>query len=279
MRAVFRVGDLKKAIRESAAEKGEFKPVYGNGVQDDNKRINGQAYSDIEKETSSYDGGVKDKDGGKKGTSITHSVNKGMSDIEYDSVSKPFKERAAAQTKGFPSADAENIHKDERLGNADYGTDEYVYDLKKHAEGMKTAKDKLRSTGLTGGTQDKSDVENRTDTMFESRKIKNIKFRRTEFLSEGHMLSKVPDDFKNDGSKFIMSDSAGNSYLVEWHCDGAPDVEKRVNKNLVNEEIKRIKNLYNYHSKDYFNTTNANSRVRENREFSDMIGKARKLMK
>ena len=55
--------------------------------------------------------------------------------------------------------------------------------------------------------------------------------------------------------------------------------EKRINKKLVNEELNRIKNLYNYQSKDYFKTTTSMSRVQENREFSDMIGRARKLMK
>lgn len=115
--------------------------------------------------------------------------------------------------------------------------------------------------------------------MFESKKIKNIKFKRTKFLSENHMLTKVPDEFKNEGNKFIMSDAEGNSYLVEWHKNEAPDIEKRINKKLVNEELNRIKNLYNYHSKDYFNTTTSISRMQENREFSDMIGKARKLLK
>ena len=36
---------------------------------------------------------------------------------------------------------------------------------------------------------------------------------------------------------------------------------------------------YNYKSKDYFTTTNPQTRMNENKEFSDMINKARQLMK
>lgn len=277
MSRVFSVGQLRKVIKESAA-KNEFKPVYGSGVQDDDKKINRQAYKDIEKETSSYDGGLSSKKS-KKGTAVTPELNRGMSDLQYDSISQPFKERVKAQLKGYTSADEEKNHKGEELGNAVYGTDDSINAISKHAKEVKKENDKIKGTGLTGTTQNKSDIEKRNDTMFENRKIKNIKFKHTEFISEGHMLTKVPDNFKFEGNKFIMSDSEGNSYLIEWHCNEKPDIEKRVNKKLVNEEINRIKNLYNYHSKDYFNETTPTLRVNEDKGFSNMINKARKLMK
>ena len=277
MNTVYRVGDLRRIIKESAT-KNEFKAVYGGGVQDDNKKINRQAYKDIEKETSSYDGGVSKKKDSKPGT-ITPTENRGMSDLEYDGISKPFKEKVKSQLKGYTSADAEKNHKKDEFGNADFNSDDQSEFFAKHAKEVKKAKDQLKGTGLTGSTKNKSEIEKNSDTMFESRKVKNIKFKHTKFLSEGHMLTKVPDEFKNEGNRFIMSDSEGNSYMVEWHQNEAPDVEKRINKKLVNEELKRIKNLYNYHSKDYFNTTTSTSRMQENREFSDMIGKARKLLK
>ena len=277
MSTVYRVGDLRRIIKESAT-KDEFKAVYGGGVQDDNKKINRQAYKDIEKETSSYDGGVSKKKDSKPGT-ITPTENRGMSDLEYDGISKPFKEKVKSQLKGYTSADAEKNHKKDEFGNADFNSDDQSEFFAKHAKEVKKAKDQMKGRGLTGSTKNKSEIEKNSDTMFESRKVKNIKFKHTKFLSEGHMLTKVPDEFKNEGNRFIMSDSEGNSYMVEWHQNEAPDVEKRINKKLVNEELKRIKNLYNYHSKDYFNTTTSSSRIQENREFSDMIGKARKLMK
>ena len=92
------------------------------------------------------------------------------------------------------------------------------------------------------------------------------------------MLSKVPDEFKVEGKTFIMKDSSNNEYLVEWTAD-KPNVTKRLNKTVVNEEMNRIKALYNYKSKDYFNNTTPKSRVNENKEFSDVLGRARQLMK
>lgn len=277
MSVVFKVGDLRKIIKESATN-SEFKAVYGGGVQDDNKKINRQAYKDIENETNSYDGGINGKKPSKLGT-ITPTENRGMSDLNYDGISKPYKEKVKSQLKGYTSAEAEKNHKDDDFGNAVFDANDQSEFFEKHAKELKKAKDKLKGTGLTGSTKDKDEIEKNSDTMFESKKVKNIKFKHTEFLSEGHMLSKVPDEFKNEGNKFIMSDSEGNSYLVEWHHNEAPVVEKRINEKLVNEELNRIKNLYKYHSKDYFNTTTSASRIKENREFSDMIGKARKLMK
>ena len=105
-----------------------------------------------------------------------------------------------------------------------------------------------------------------------------LQFKHTQFLSEGHMLSKVPDELKVEGKRFIMKDTADNEYLVEWTAK-KPNVTKKINKTQVNEEMNRIKALYGYKSKDYFTTTNSQSRMNENKEFSDMINKARKLMK
>ena len=81
MSTVYRVGDLRRIIKESAT-KNEFKAVYGGGVQDDNKKINRQAYKDIEKETSSYDGGVSKKKDSKPVT-ITSTYD---CDITYESL-------------------------------------------------------------------------------------------------------------------------------------------------------------------------------------------------
>ena len=277
MNTIYRVGELRRVIKESAT-KSEFRPVYGSGVQNDNKKINRQAYKDMDKDTKSYDGGLGSKSKNDD-TALTPTENKGMSDIMYASAPKPFKERVKSQLKGYVSADAEKKHKNDEFGNADFGSDKQVSFFKKHAEDFKKERDTARGRGLTGSTRSKSEIEKNDETMFESKKLKNIRFRHTEFLSEGHMLTKVPDEFKKDGNKFLMSDSEGNSYLVEWRSSEAPIVEKRINKKLVNEELNRIKNLYNYQSKEYFKTTTSMSRVQENRELSDMIGKARKLMK
>lgn len=275
MEKKYNVGDLRRIIKERVETKNEFEPVFGKHVPEDNKKINDEAYKDIEKETKDYDGGLG-SDRHKKGESVTPANNRGMSDLDYDSISKPFKEKVKSQIKGYTSAENEKLHKDEPFGNAYYDSNNLSKDIANHAKEAKKEKDKSKTDGLVSSKYKKETEEN-SDTMFES-KISKIQFKHTQFLSEGHMLSKVPDEFKVEGKRFIMKDTADNEYLVEW-TDKKPNVTKKINKTQVNEEMNRIKALYGYKSKDYFTSTNPQSRVNENKEFSDMINKARQLMK
>ena len=287
----YRIGDLKERIRENAEksksvskrsvleakEKNEFNPVFGKDVPSDNKKINTQAYNDIKKETGAYDGGLGSYSHKQKGGTLTPANNRGMSDLDYDSISKPFKEKVKSQLKGYTSAENEKLHKNDEFGNAYYDSNNLSKDIADHAKEAKKEKDKSKTDGLVSSKY-KDETKNNSDTMFESKKISKIQFKHTQFLSEGHMLSKVPDEFKVEGKRFIMEDTADNEYLVEW-TDKKPNVTKKLNKTQVNEEMNRIKALYGYKSKDYFTTTSPQSRMNENKEFSDMLDKARKLMK
>lgn len=286
----YRLGDLKERIRENAEKtksnskksvleanetKNEFEPVFGKNVPKDNKKINADAYKEIKKEAGNYDGGLTNER--KKGEAVTPTNNRGMSDLDYDSISKPFKDKVKSQLKGYPSAEAEKLHKNDEFGNAYYDSNNLSKDIADHAKEAKKEKDKSKTDGLVSSKY-KDETEKNSDTMFESKKITKLQFKHTQFLSEGHMLSKVPDELKVEGKRFIMKDTADNEYLVEW-TDKEPNVTKKINKTQVNEEMNRIKSLYGYKSKDYFTTTNSKSRMNENKEFSDMLNKARKLMK
>lgn len=286
----YRIGDLKERIRENAEksksvskrsvleakEKNEFEPVFGKNVPSDNKKINTQAYNDIKKETGAYDGGLGSYAHKQKGGTLTPANNRGMSDLDYDSISKPFKDKVKSQIKGYPSAEAEKLHKNDEFGNAYYDSNNLSKSIADHAKEAKKEKDKSKTDGLVSSKYKKETEEN-SDTMFESKKISKIQFKHTQFISEGHMLSKVPDEFKVEGKRFIMKDNSDNEYLVEWA--EKPNVTKKLNKTQVNEEMNRIKALYGYKSADYFTSTNAQSRISENKEFSDMLNKARQLMK
>lgn len=281
----YKVGDLKARIRENIEksksvskksvleEKNEFEPVFGKNVPSENKKINTQAYKDITKETGAYDGGLTREK--KTLGSVTPANNRGMSDLDYDSISKPFKDKVKSQIKGYVSAEAEKLHKNDAFGNAYYDSNDLSKEIEKHAKDAKKEKDKSKTDGLVSSKYKKETEEN-SDTMFESKKISKIQFKNTQFICESHMLSKVPDEFKVEGKKFIMKDSSDNEYLVEW-TSKKPNVTKRLNKTLVNEEMNRIKSLYEYKSNE--SISNAKSRIKENIEFSDMLNKARKLMK
>jgi len=272
MERTLKVADIRKVIREANETKNEFKPVYGKDVVSKNKMINTDAYKEIEKATKNYDGGVKNSK--KDVSAVTPANNRGMSDLEYDSISKPFKDKVKSQLKGYTSKEAEELHKNDPFGNATFNDNE---DILKHAREAKKEHDKTKTDGLVGSKY-KKETEELRSTIGESKKISRIKFKRTEFLSEGHMLSKIPDEYKVKNRRFIMEDSCDNRYIIEWN-DEKPIVEKCLNERLVNEEINKIKSLYNYHSSDYYVKTTPISRVNEGNEFSNMLDRARQLMK
>lgn len=264
----YNIGELRKVVRESA---NEFKPVMGKNVPEDNKKNNKEAYKEVEKATKDYDGGLVKKDN--KPTSINAEVNQGMSDLAYDSISKPFADKVKAQIKGFTSVDNEKNHKDDdEFGNATYGDDKEIVNKAKE---IKQEKEESRTPGFKGRNPKGEDEK----TIGESKKMKRLTFKRTEFLGEEHMLSMVPDDFKVSGNKFVMKDGKGNSYMVEWKENNKNSVTKMINEEKVNSEMNRIKNLFGYVSKEYYSNTTAKSRLNEETKFPDMLNRARELMK
>lgn len=264
------VGELRRSLKEG----NEFKPIKFN---DDNKSLNSKAYSDIKKETSKYDGGLT-KDKKDVGGGINATDNKGMHDLTYDNINKPFQDRVKSQMKGYVSKDAEDKHKNDEFGNATFDDGGKIYNAAKdHAEAVKDGKDAAVEIGLTGRELNKSEVEKNRETMGESKKIKMLTFKNTQFISENHMMSRIPDEYKTEGNRFVMKDSADNQYLVEWHST-EPSVTKKPNMTLVNEQRERIKQLWGYNYPES-KTSTPNFRVQEGKEFSDMLNKARELMK
>lgn len=273
---IFKVGELRRAIRESAGEKNEFKPVFGSNVQSDDKKINDKAYKEIMKDTEKYNSKTSVNKSKKYDGGLSKDDNQSMSDLLYDNISEPFSKRVKAQMKGYASAEAEKLHKNDAFGNAVYGTDDDVEKRKEHSDERKRGKDTATEIGLTGRKLDKKEVEKLHKSVYEN-KIKRLTFHKV-FLSENHMLANIPDSLKEENNRFIMRDSNGTEYLVEWHQDGA-DVKKKVGKKLVNEEMNHIKHLFNYKCSDYNKNSTPDKRLNETKEFDDMLNKARKLMK
>lgn len=252
----YKVGELKKIINESLKE---FKPVVGNK---ENEKINREAYNDIFKKTKKYDG-VKDNS---NNSVISQDDNKGMQDITYDNINDTFKKNAQSQMKGYTSSEAEKNHKNDDFGNAVF-TD--IQKIGEKAKKFKKGKDTAKEIGLTSRELDKKDFENQTHTVFEN-KVKKIKFKKTEFVTESHMLSKIPDELKKDGEKFYVIDKSNNEYLVEWS-----DEPKVLNLTKINEQKSRIKELFNY--KRPKTDTSLSLRMNEETAIGDMIEKTRKI--
>lgn len=266
----YRFGDLREKLRESASE---FKPKFGAGVESAEKDLNRKAYQDIKKETEAYNKGLKSPDGDNKSESVLAQVNMGMSDIEYDNEeNKTFNDNTKAGYEGYTSALDKKNHGKEELGNASRNP-ELAKALIDKAKQTKKEKDSYSEVGITN-IQKPKDATHLHNGVVEN-KISLLKFKHVQFLSESHMLSHVPDEYKTENKRFYMQDCKSNKYLVEWHDQ--PNVEKMLNEATVNSEMSRIKELFTYNGKGS-KTTNS-VRMNENKEVEDMLGRVRSLIK
>ena len=118
--------------------------------------------------------------------------------------------------------------------------------------------------------------EKTTRKQFNESHVKTVLFKKTEFLNEAHMISRIPDDFKKNGTSFKMKDKNGSEYLVEWDNNKANIIE-HVNKNGMDESISRMKELFDYKVSD--TKTNYSDRLNENDDkFQETLNKMRKII-
>lgn len=281
----YTVGVLKKFIQESTSE---FKPKLGSDVTSSNKKNNEKAIKDIEKETSKYDGGITNKKNKVIKIGDNQDYNKTTLDLQFDEEpSKEYKERVKSQVHGFPSKTNETYGKKTASeSDADFEGNEEIYDdIKKRNVKVNTHQKDIKKSGLKAREMpskqfdDGSVFENKT---VNKTKMKKLNFKYTQFISEKHMLSRVPEEYKTDGNKFIMKDAADNEYLIEWIVDTAKNISEATiishkNQTQLNEDLKRINQLFEYKSSDFFNTTNAKTRITETNKLGNFINDVRKL--
>lgn len=289
-----------KALKEIIAESSnEFKAVLGPNVEKDNKSNNGKAYSDAKKRAKDYDGGLTDNIEKKEFEKIDG--NKTTLDYTFDNVDDNYKKRVHAQVKGYSSVqEMENdIEKQD-----DYSNNDNIYKgIKKSGQEMHKNEEDFKSSGLQASempkdtfkkeemyeSKDGFDMRNlintlkensvkNTRTFVEKPSVKTIYFKKTSFLNEGHMISRIPDEFKNEGSQFKMKDKYGTEYLIEWSNDKA-NILTRNHKQKINETLNAYDHLSKYNGEEY-SISNGKTRVNENNsEIERMLGIVRKITK
>lgn len=265
----YSVSELKSIIRESA---NEFNAILGSAVISNNKKNNEKAYKEIEKNVKNYDGGLKPTESTKK-IKPENGDNKGMQDLSYEkgSVSDDFKKKVSSQAKGYTSSEAEKKHKNEPFGNAEFGID--IKAIKDKAKKEKEAKVKAKQIGLVGREIKDEIADNAKEKAFESKKIKKLYFKNTNFISESHLTSRIPDEFRVEGNRFLVKDNKNNEFLVEWTCNKANIIQK-TNKKELNEELQRIKDLFNYKQD---NIKKFNRHIDEDKEYQQFFNLSKLL--
>ena len=296
MEQVLTVKALKGLIAESSSE---FKAVLGLNVERDNKTNNGKAYSEAKKRAKDYDGGLSDSKKKPKYEKIDG--NKTTLDYTPENVTDEYRERVHAQVKGYNSVQEmdNGIEKQD-----DYSNNDDIYKgIKKSGQEMHDNEESFKSSGLQASKMPKNtfkkeemyeskdgfDMRNLintlkensikdTRTFTEQTSVKTVYFKKTSFLNEGHMVSRIPDEFKNEGVQFKMKDKHGTEYLIEW-ADGKANILNRNHKQKINETLNAYEKLSSYNKEEY-NTMNGKARVNEgSAEINRMLDIVRKITK
>ncbi len=277
---VYTLGEFCRILKESQQAKQEFKPKKGEKVDTEDKKNNGKAVEDILKQTKEYDGGIQNKPQKKEDPRDTRDFNKTTLELNFDfEPNDAYKEKVKAEVEGkFSAQNAKNTDIEKENKGLDFEGNKKFY---KERTNVAADRSKAHEVDKTSGLKTSKKIEQypelknkfKDNRLFtnENKKMKRLHFNKTVFLNESEMLKKIPNDMKVDGNKFLMKDSAGNEYLIECARDKVlkdvihTNVVDYRNKEKINEEFNRMKQLYSYKSSG----NNQNSGKYEN----EMVGK------
>ena len=272
---VINVGNFRQQIKESASE---FNAKLGAGVESTNKKNNDKSYKESTKKT-----GVKATEP-KKTKELDRSDDMNCTTLDNNmrgNVSKKFKEKVKVQAQGYTST-LEKKSKTER--DAEFDDDAQIYkSMKKNADARNKVKSEIEHSGIVGSKTPKKEKE----TMYENVNLsspKRLIFKKTTFVNESQMLSRIPEEYKVDGQKIYMKDCKGNEYIVECRkCDYNGNVETIVlnynNEQILNEKVNRMWELFNYDSAKNTGTFKKQDRINEEAKLGELINHARELNK
>jgi hypothetical protein len=109
--------------------------------------------------------------------------------------------------------------------------------------------------------------------------MKRLKFKK-EFNGVGNALKLIPESYKVDNKIFEMTDG-NETYKVRWEgslTEGKAVVLTAANKNMVNEDIEKMKHLFNYSSSSTLGTVKGKNRLDENEAFTNVWNKTKALL-
>lgn len=296
MEKTITVKALKNLIKESS---NEFKAKLGPNVESEDKKNNGKAYSDAKKIAKEYDGGLAKEIGEDKPKYEKHDGNKTTLDYCPENANDDYKKRVHAQVKGYTSV-AEMENGIEKCG--DFSNNDNIYQgIKKTGKKMHDNEAAFKKTGLQArempektftrgemyeskegvdmrniinSLKSKSDISK--PKLKENVNLKTIIFKKTHFLNEEHMISRIPDEFKNNGEQFKMKDKNGTEFIIEWNNNKAY-ILSHENKQKINEEFNKFHKIVNF--KHVENETNKNIRLQEDGNVNRMLKIMRNINK
>jgi hypothetical protein len=274
----YKVSELKRIIRESS--ENEFKPKLGPNVERDDKKNAQEAYKNAEKRAKDYDGGLKTPE--KNKLEPREDGNKTMLGLNYEAdPGERFRRKVEAQSAGYAS-EKEQKNGIEKVGEFN---DDFYENEKKTVEKMADDRENIGTSGLVSSKlKDKDDEYGKVHTVFKESKtpLKRLTYHHTKFVNESQIFTKIPEDFKVDGNKFIVRDATDSEYLIEWCVDKKNNIsEGRIinERNLkeADKTLDRMTELMGYNSSSVFGRNSSRSTVNENKNVEDMLNNIRQI--
>ncbi len=302
---------IKKYLSETfLSEKATPGITMADKMKKEETKVNKDGVKAIEKDMTAYDKDLKKTDKSKMAPNKFNysddaektyhdemEIKNGLEMTQYDRTNKEFTDRAEKAIVGDTTmgnaigANAEQIE--------GVSSDKFGKDFLKKTKAAQEKRDKAEipyfalgddaeelPKGVEKGTKKLAVSENKTNNKTENKEsMKKLNFKK-EFegvnttQKVGHALTLIPEAYKADKKEFILSD--GNvTCKIRWEgslTEGKAIVLSTANKKLVNEDMQRMKDLFNYKSESTLGLLKGNARLDENAAFSDVWNKTKKLL-
>jgi hypothetical protein len=105
--------------------------------------------------------------------------------------------------------------------------------------------------------------------------MKRLTFKKP-FNGMDSALKLIPESYKVDGKEFQITDGT-ETYNIRWDINEAT-VLRAENKNLINEDMNKIKHLMGFKSQDTLGNLRGEERLNENSSFTDIWDKTKNLL-
>lgn len=277
-------------------------------VQAKSKTLNKAANKETEKNIKAFDGAAKkeEKDivkkfpaeGADKEFHDEMEIRNGQEMVKYDrEPNQRFKDRAKASIEGDSTMgnkggkDMGNAEESWNASDDDFGKNlvkTVKKSNKKRDDGTPTLNqmgdDIEVSNGKSKGSKrpiavSENNNENNNQTIKEESKMKRLRFKNP-FNGIGNALNLIPESYKVDAKVFEMTDNNEN-YRIRWEgslTEGKAVVLMASDKKMINEDIEKMKHLFNYKSETTLGTLKGKERVNENESFQNIWNKTKTLL-
>ena len=218
--------------------------------------------------------------------------NKGSKSIAL-SENKSIKENKTTMINIVNNAeldgDAGPINDKLRDGDVE-GAIKYAREVAEEREGLGHPGNKISAKDLRGVADElekmllgKDDVEEnkpiKENKINKKNKMKRLVFKK-EFKGIENALKVIPESYKVNGKEFHMTDG-NEKYEIKWEgtlTEGRAVILKASDKNLMTEDMAKMKHLMGYSSKETLGTVKGSARLDENARFNDILGKTKNLL-